>query len=246
MNQPTDPVRARFGMIVPSSNRMAEPHAARFAPAGVVFHTTRLRMTGAHFMALDELLPLVATAAEMLADANCDPIVFHCTANSMAEGVAGEKRIVQAIEQATGRTATTTASATLAAFAALGARRVVLVSPYKRATHEHELEFLDQAGFEIVAERNLDLAGSDAYCGMTPEDWVETLAAMKDDRADVYFASCANIRAIEALDRIEAVLDRPVVTSNQLVIWQALRLAGLDDAVPGLGRLAACALAEAA
>ncbi|MEE8332960.1 MAG: hypothetical protein V3R85_03850 [Alphaproteobacteria bacterium] len=246
MSQPTEPVRARFGMIVPSSNRMAEPHAGRYAPAGVVSHTTRLRMTGEHFMALDELLPQVAIAAELLADANCDPIVFHCTANSMAEGVAGEKRIVQTIEQATGRMATTTASATMAAFAALGARRVVLVSPYRRSTHEHELEFLDQAGFEIVGERNLDLAGSDAYCGMTPDAWVETLAAMKDDRADVYFASCANIRAIEALEQIEAVLDRPVVTSNQLVIWQALRLAGLDDAVPGLGRLAAYALAAAA
>lgn len=239
MSQTADTVRARYGMIIPSSNRMAEPHAARFNPAGVVAHAARLRMTGAHFMSLDALLPRVAEAAEILADATCDSIVFHCTANSMAEGLAGEKLIAGAIENATGLTAATTASATMAAFKALDAKRVVLVSPYTRPSHEHEIEFLEEAGYEIVGERNLGLAGSEAYSAMPASDWVGVLKDMKNDRADVYFASCANICAIEALEEMEAMLDGPVVTSNQLVIWQALRLAGIKDPIPGLGRLAA-------
>ena len=239
MSQPASSVRARYGLIVPSSNRMSEPHAARFNPDGVVAHATRLRMTGPHLMALDELLPKVAEAAEILADASCDSIIFHCTANSMAAGLAGEKRIAGAIEKATGLTAATTASATMAAFEALGAKRVVLVSPYSRPSHEHEIEFLEEAGCEIVGERNLGLAGSEAYSAMPASEWVEVLRAMKDDKADVYFASCANIRAIEALEEMEEILDAPVVTSNQLVIWQALRLAGINDPIPGLGRLAA-------
>ena len=85
MNTSSDSTCARYGLIVPSSNRMAEPHASRFTPAAAVPHVTRLRMTGAHFMPLDELLPKVAEAAVLLADARCDPVVFHCTANSMAE-----------------------------------------------------------------------------------------------------------------------------------------------------------------
>jgi maleate cis-trans isomerase len=232
-------VRARYGLIVPSSNRMAEPHAARFNPDGVVAHAARIRMTGPYLMELDELLPKVAEAAEILADASCNSIIFHCTANSMAEGLAGEKRIAGAIEKATGLTAATTASATMAAFEALDAKRVVLVSPYPRPSHEHEIEFLEEAGCEIVGERNLGLDGSEAYSAMPASDWVETLSAMKNDKADVYFASCANIRAIEALEEMEEILDAPVVTSNQLVIWQALRLAGINDPIPGLGRLAA-------
>lgn len=238
MNQPADIVRARYGLIIPSSNRMAEPHAARYTPAGIVPYATRLRMTGKHFMALDDLLPKVAEAAAMLADAQCNPIAFHCTANSMAEGLAGERRIARAIADATGGKATTTAEATMAALKQLGAKRIVLVSPYTRKNHQHELEFMEEAGIEVVGERNLGLNGSDAYCGMSPADWIETLTEMKDDRADVYFASCANIRAIEVIEELEARLGRPVVTSNQLVIWRALRLAGIDDTIPGLGRLA--------
>ena len=89
MELAVDAVRARYGMIIPSSNRMAEPHMARYNPEGVVTHTMRVRMTGQYFMALDELLPKVAQASDILADSKCDPIVFHCTANSMAEGIAG-------------------------------------------------------------------------------------------------------------------------------------------------------------
>lgn len=244
MKQSSATPPARYGMIVPSSNRMAEPHACRYTPAGVVPHVTRLRMTGRHRMKLEELLPKVAGAAELLADANCNPVVFHCTANSMADGLAGEKRINETIEAATGKAATTTASATMAALRALDAHRIVLVSPYVRETHEHELEFLDEAGFEIVAERNLALAGSDAYCGMAPKLWIDTMAEMKNASADAYFVSCANIRAIEVLEEMEAMLDRPVLTSNQVVIWHALRLAGIDDPVPGLGRLSALAAGE--
>ncbi|MFT5440731.1 MAG: maleate isomerase, partial [Alphaproteobacteria bacterium] len=137
MNQPADIVRARYGLIIPSSNRMAEPHAARYTPAGIVPYATRLRMTGKHFMALDDLLPKVAEAAAMLADAQCNPIAFHCTANSMAEGLAGERRIARAIADATGGKATTTAEATMAALKQLGAKRIVLVSPYTRKNHQH-------------------------------------------------------------------------------------------------------------
>ena len=237
--------RARYGLIIPSSNRMAEPHACRYTPAGVVPHIARLRMTGPYFMTLDALLPKVAEAAATLADAKCNPIVFHCTANSMAEGVDGERRIAGAIADATGAKATTTAAATMAALDRLGARRIVLVSPYERATHEHELDFMEQVGIEVVGERNLGLSGSDAYCGMPPADWIEIMAGMKNDRADAYFVSCANIRATEAIEEMEARLGRPVLTSNQLVIWQALRLAGIDEAVPGLGRLAEAAEAVA-
>ncbi len=232
-------IRARIGLIMPSSNKMAEPHFCRYAPDSVVTHVTRLRMTGTHKVKLAELTPQIAAAAAMLHDAGCDPIVFHCTANSMGEGVAAERTIVGTIEDATGARATTTASATMAALKALDARRIVLVSPYVRATHQHEIEFLTEAGIEIVGERNLGLRNSDDYVATPASVWLDTLRELQTERADAYFVSCANIRAIEMLDEMEAMVGRPVLTSNQVALWHALRLAGIDEAVPGVGRLLA-------
>ncbi|HEX8966524.1 MAG TPA: hypothetical protein VF937_01505, partial [Chloroflexota bacterium] len=51
------------------------------------------------------------------------------------------------------------------------------------------------------------------------------------------FLSCTNIHAPEVIDALERSIDRPVVSSNQAVLWYALRLCGLDDQVPRLGRL---------
>ena len=55
--------RARLGLIIPSSNRLSEPHFQRFVPADVAVHTTRLQMTGVHNKPLGPLLEDVSRAA---------------------------------------------------------------------------------------------------------------------------------------------------------------------------------------
>ena len=69
---------------------------------------------------------------------------------------------------------------------------------------------------------------------------------MKNDKADAYFLSCANIHAIDVIDDLEKALQRPVVTSNQAALWCALRTIGIRDTVPGLGSLFRHDLARAA
>jgi maleate isomerase len=55
--------------------------------------------------------------------------------------------------------------------------------------------------------------------------------------ADVYFLSCANISVFAIIEELEARLARPVVTSNQAVVWDALSLLGWRDRRGCPGRL---------
>jgi maleate isomerase len=146
----TPPKPARIGLIIPSSNRMVEQEMARHVPANVTLHIARLRMTGPHHVALDALLPRVEEATRTLTDAKCDVVAFHCTATSMEEGMAGEERVLAAVASAGAARASTTATAIRAAFAALGARRIVLVTPYSAKTTTEEAEFLRAAGCEVL------------------------------------------------------------------------------------------------
>ena len=57
---------------------------------------------------------------------------------------------------------------------------------------------------------------------MTPEEWRERLLAMRDERADAYFLSCTNIRALPVIETLEAELGAPVISSNQAMLWRAL------------------------
>jgi maleate isomerase len=55
--------------------------------------------------------------------------------------------------------------------------------------------------------------------------------------ADGIFVSCGNLRSFEAIEPLETDTGLPVVTSNQAGLWQALRLVGVNEHLPNLGRL---------
>src|SRR5580704_9405274 len=121
----------RIGLIIPSSNRMVEAEMLRALPAGTSGHVARLRMTGPFEVPIDRLVPAVTAAAATLADARCDAIAFHCTANSTSEGSSGEARLLDAMRAGSPAGAvTSTATAIRAALEALGARKIALVTPY--------------------------------------------------------------------------------------------------------------------
>ena len=39
------------------------------------------------------------------------------------------------------------------------------------------------------------------------------------------------------MEELEQAVGQPVITSNQAMIWDTLRLAGIDDKIEGYGRL---------
>jgi maleate cis-trans isomerase len=235
----------RLGLIIPSSNRLTEPQMNGFAPEGVQVHVTRLRMTGASHVPLAQLLPRIEEATLALDDAGCDVIVFHCTASSMEAGLEGERQVLATMQGATSAKTATTASAVLAAHRALGLAKIALFSPYVAATHQHEMEFLAQAGVEVVGGRSLGLVGSDEYIAVTPEEWLQLGASETPSAANGVFLSCTNIRAPEIIASLENAVGKPVVTSNQAVLWHALRLCGRDDNIPALGTLMTAGVAAA-
>lgn len=228
---------ARIGLIIPSSNRMVEDEMVRHLPPGFVAHIARLRMTGTHRVAIDELMPRVEAAAATLVDARCDVVAFHCTANSTAEGLDGEEKLLAALRRAGAGEVTTTATAIRRALAALRARRIVLLTPYSAHTTDEEAVFLTKASYEVVYARGLALKGSDEYCATPPQFWRDRAIEAARPDADAYLLSCANISVFPIIADIEQKLDRPVVTSNQAVIFHALSLLRTADRRNCPGRL---------
>ena len=228
---------ARVGLIIPSSNRMVEQEMIQAYPAGVHPHVTRLRMTGSHRGPLAQVLPHVEEATRALTDARCEVVAFHCTANSMQEGRGGEERLRAAMTGAGAARATTTATSIRRAFDALGARRIVLLTPYDQRTTDHEAEFLHECGYQVLHAAGFALPGSDAYCSTPPAYWRQRVIEAARPDADVYLISCANISVLGIIDSLESELDRPIVTSNQAVVWDCVCQLGWSDRRGCPGRL---------
>lgn len=229
----------RIGLIIPSSNQLTEPEYYRYLPKGVLAHFARLRMTGAHKLPLSDLLPRIADAAMALADAKCDVIAFHCTAIALDAGPAGEPKIVSAISQASATPATATAAAIVSALCALGATRIGLVTPYDEANAEKERWYFEAAGLHIVTSRHFDLARRNMLASTPPEFWLDAArsVAAEQARPDAVVFSGANVRCMEVIGALEENLGVPAITSNQAVMWESLRIMGVNASDPRLGRL---------
>jgi len=232
--------RARLGFIIPSSNRMVEPQLQEYCPKDVIPHFNRIGMTNRHRAPLEDLLPRILLAAELLGDSKCDVTVLQCTGTSMSGGIEKEKEVISAIERVTGKPAASTASSLMDAFDALGVKRIVFISETLQEGHDKKMAFLKDAGLEIVSDKAMGLAGSDVYCSTPSSYWYENVKALHNDKTEAYFVSCANIHSINIIEDLEDVLDRPVITSNQAALWSALRIAGVKDDISSLGRLFQC------
>ena len=227
---------ACIGLIIPSGNRLTEPQFNRYAPPGIDIHVTRLRMTGKYRKPLDELRRSLFEASEALSDVNPGIIVFHCTANSMENGLAHEAAIVEIIEQASGCSTLTTAQAITQAFNHFAIKKLVLISPYVQATNEHEVHYLKEAGYTVVHELGLGLE-SHGYSAVTPEKWKKIVKENARADTDGYFLSCTNTRMIEAVPGIEKELGKPVISSNQATLWACLKQLGISHSDNRLGSL---------
>jgi maleate isomerase len=208
------PPQARVGLIIPSVNTFSEPQFNHFAPEGLGIHIARARVAGEWKRPLPEMKDEIAGAAKLLSDAHPDVIVFHCTDTSMTQGPQGEGKILDIVTEATGIGAMATSRLVLEALQTLGMKKVVLLTPYKS----------NKAIIDSI----------------TPADW--TRLAKENDRpdADGIFLSCTNTTQIEAIADIERLLGKPVVNSNQAVLWGCMRRLRDKVAVtpmPQLGRL---------
>src|SRR4029079_2017479 len=165
------------------------------------------------------------------------------TGHAMEEGPDGDARTRALIKNATGIEAISTASAIQEALDALHLKRLILLTPYDQDTNDHEIDYIRQIGLTVVHDVALALPGSDQYLGQPPERGVAPVGEPAPNDADGYFLSCTNTTQIEAIDPIERTLGKPVVNSNQAVLWACVkRLRHKLGSVPlaaGLGRLVA-------
>jgi len=230
--------RLRIGMLLPSSNQVAEPEIPAMLPEGVALHTTRLNLAGSSREEELAMTEKVEEGAALLADAEPDLIVFHCTGATTLDPEMGGK-LKRRIEQASGKPATTTAEALIAAFRTLETNRIVLLSPYPKETNEHEVAFFNHHQIEVVRELGLNLTTGAAFSAVEPREWYRLAVANRHRDAEAYFLSCATIRAVPVIAALERDLGKPVVTSNQAVIWHALRMGGVRDTMAGFGTLLA-------
>ncbi|MGY1805823.1 aspartate/glutamate racemase family protein [Blastococcus sp. SYSU D00669] len=227
--------RARIGHLYPSGG-LVDYEVQLMAPEGVQLVTTRMPYRGSTLADDLALLDDLEEHSRLLADAEVGLIAMNCTAATM---LAGAEAVNARIAASTGIPSTTTIEAVLAALAAVGARRIALLTPYLPEVTEAETAFLAERAIEVVAHATLPLATPVEQGGQDPATWLELARGLGGADADALLVSCAGIRLAPVLADMEAAFGRPVVASNQALLWQCLRLTDVPDRPAGFGTLLA-------
>jgi maleate isomerase len=235
--------RGRIGVLVPFTNTNLEPDLALMAPPGLSLHIARMggydedevpdetQMQGLGAMDLDETLAL-------LSGAKPDVVLYGCTSATLTHGPGFDRDLATRIHARSGAATVTAAGALVHALATLGATRIAFASPYVPAINDMAIGFLAEMGIETVARADMDGALSNEGQGaLTPQD--VTALALRADHPDAQalVLSCTDMRAVECVADVEARLGKPVITSNQAMLFQTLQTLGIAEPVPGFGQL---------
>jgi maleate isomerase len=235
--------RARIGVLVPFTNTNLEPDLALMAPPGLSLHMARMggydedevpdetQMQGLGMADLGETL-------ELLSGVKPDVVLYGCTSATLSHGPALDRDLAAAIRARSGALTVTAAGALIHALQVLGTTQIAFASPYVPAINDLAVAFLAEMGIETVARAGMDSALSNEGQGaLTPED-VTALALRADHpQAQALVLSCTDMRAVECVADLEVRLGKPVVTSNQAMLFQALQMLNIAEPIPGFGHL---------
>ena len=239
MHDPQAPVR--LGLVLPSVNTVVEPWFNAMAPQGVTFHASRMLLDSN--LTPDAVRRMDAEeglhAVEQLVSCKPAAIAYCCTASSIIQGVEYDDVLIHEIERVARVPAVTATRAITLALERFGARRLAVASPYTDEIDAAEHRFFSDAGFGIVGSAHLGISDSFRLADPSAQEICELARAAWHPSADALLITCLNLKSHEVIDRLEAELGKPVITSTQATLWQLLRSANVQARVDGYGRLMA-------
>ena len=167
-------------------------------------------------------------AVAPLASSKPDIVLYGCTTAGFLSGPAGDNDMCQALADAVGVPAVTTASAMVQALRHAGVNRPAIVTPYLQASNDGLRRFLSALGIEIAVLDSFYLKTAEAYDHVT-EDQVRELALAtgKDPVADGLFIACTQLPTLGILDDLRAKLKKPVWGAIQATAWAGKRALNL-------------------
>ncbi|MEO0381270.1 MAG: Asp/Glu racemase [Pseudomonadota bacterium] len=237
--------RARIGILVPFTNANLEPDFAMMCPNGVSLHVARMggydedevpdetQMQGLGAADLDDPLYL-------LSGIKPDVVIYGCTSATLTHGPSFDRALAARIATDSGARTVTAAGALVNGLAALGVMQVGFASPYVSKINDMAIEFIANMGVETVARAEVEATlGNHEQGALTPDDVMELGRRADHPQAEAIVLSCTEMRSLETIQRLEDALGKPVISSNQAMMFEALGALGIDDPIHGFGQLLA-------
>ena len=190
-------------------------------------------LTKENLLKMEDDLELVAN--KILPDEKISTIAYGCTSGTIA---IGEDKVKEKILLAKpGCYVTTPVTSALKAFKQMNIKKIALFTPYPDAVNKTILEYFTKKNIEVSSFASLNLNLDSEFANVDPNYILEISSKLETKNADALFISCTALPVLNILDKLEQKIKKPVLSSNQTLIWDTIRSIGYKSPIKGYGKL---------
>ena len=186
-----------------------------------------------NYLKMAEHIPEVSE--QILPGEKIDVIAYGCTSGTIA---IGEEHISSQVQKSKPEAKVTTPiTAALKAFKKLNLKNIAVLTPYPKDVNVTVFNYLSKNNLTIDSFNSFNLNYDSEIAQVSLESLKESIANINLDNVDGLFVSCTALKIVDILDEVEKKFNTTVISSNQAIIWDCLRLLNIDTYVPGYGKL---------
>lgn len=230
--------RGRIGFIVPG-DMVYGPEFYSILPEGIAIDV--------HTLGIERLIPeemertfnLYFSAAKHLATQECDVIVPTGSPILTYMGYERSLEMVRKIEETVRIPTFLHVKADFDALKEMGAKKIVIVTPYTEKLTQERKQLAQKLGFEVLntkclgLERRVEIGKQAPYVSYR----LAKQAFLEAPEADAIYISCPEWPVVKNIDKLEQDTGKPVVTTTTVIIWASLRIMQVKEPIKGYGRL---------
>ena len=171
----------------------------------------------------------------ILPEEKINTVAYGCTSGTIAIGKDKVREKIQLAKP--GCYVSTPITAALKAFNKLKIKKIAIFTPYSKNLNETVFEYFSKEGIEILSSASFNLDNDTEIGKVDPAYLLNILTKMETGNAEALFVSCTALPVLEILDELENKIKIPVFSSNQTLIWDAIRSVGCKTPINGYGDL---------
>ena len=190
-------------------------------------------LTHENYLKMVDHLPKIVE--DILPGQKLDTVAYGCTSGTIA---IGEEKITSEIHKSKpGTYVTTPITAALRAFEKLNINKIAILTPYPKLVNQTVYDYLQDRRIEINSFSGFNLEYDSDIAKVDPQHLIKTIKNINYSDVDAVFVSCTALRIVEVLQEIEDLIKKPIISSNQAIIWDSIRSTKIQSSIEGYGKL---------
>jgi len=186
-----------------------------------------------NYLKMAEHIPEVSQ--QILPGEKIDVIAYGCTSGTIA---IGEEHISSQVQRSKPEAKVTTPiTASLKAFKKLNLKNIAVLTPYPKDVNVTVFEYLSKSNLTIDSFNSFNLNYDSEIAQVSLDSLMDQISKINLSQVEGLFVSCTALKIVDIIDKVENEFNTKVISSNQAIIWDCLRILKIDNDIIGYGNL---------